>query len=153
MVHVVFDLSSNGECGGTCEEEYVSNVLEATVTTDGSMMVDGTSIAVFRVSSLRAVVHDYPDSLLHGDPRGVVAFGVGRPTVRVLWEFGGGTVTCSARQVVASWGAELKNGLQVARHGSARGSRAGRVVRHHAAGLPVPGEHDVGGRRATAREL
>ena len=41
--------TTNGECGGTCEEEYVSNVLEATVTTDGSMMVDGTSIVVFRV--------------------------------------------------------------------------------------------------------
>ena len=40
---------TNGECGGNCEEEYVSSVYEATVTTDGNMMVDGTSIAVFRV--------------------------------------------------------------------------------------------------------
>ena len=40
--------TTNGECGGTCEEEYVSSVYEATVTTDGSMM-DGTWIDVFRV--------------------------------------------------------------------------------------------------------
>ena len=40
--------SYSDECGGFCEEEYVSSVSEATVTTDGSMMVDGTWIAVYR---------------------------------------------------------------------------------------------------------
>ena len=34
--------TTNGECGGNCEEEYVSSVYEATVTTDGNMMIDGT---------------------------------------------------------------------------------------------------------------
>ena len=41
--------TTTGECGGFCEEEYVSSVFEATVTADGSMMVGGTWRAVFRV--------------------------------------------------------------------------------------------------------
>ena len=43
--------------------------------------------------------------------------------------------------------------LQVACDGAALGGRPGRVVRDHPRGLPVAGEHDVGGRRAPAREL
>ena len=38
--------------------------------------------------------------------------------------------------------------LQVARYGAALGGRARAVVRDHAAGLPVPRQHHVGGRRA-----
>ena len=41
--------ATTGECGGFCEEEYVSSVFEATVTADGSMMVGGTWRAVLRV--------------------------------------------------------------------------------------------------------
>ena len=43
-------------------------------------------------------------------------------------------------------------GSEVPRHSPAFGGRTGRVVRHHPARLPVPGEHHVGGRRAPARE-
>ena len=43
--------------------------------------------------------------------------------------------------------------LQVSCDRTAFRGCAGRVVRHHAAGFPVAGEHHVGGRRAPARQL
>ena len=43
--------------------------------------------------------------------------------------------------------------LQIARDGTVFGSRPGGVVGHHTTGLPVPGEHHIGGRRAPAGQL
>ena len=47
---------------------------------------------------------------------------------------------------------DSQNTLQVTRYSTPLGARPGRVVSDHPAGLPVPGAHHVGGRRAPARQ-
>ena len=60
---------------------------------------------------------------------------------------------CRARVASTSARSPFDLGLQVARNGPTfRGGSRG-VMRHHAARLPVPGQHHVGGRRAPARQF
>ena len=58
------------------------------------------------------------------------------------------------------WGSVIRRALLLVNHdlqilldGPAFGGRAGRVVRDHAGGFPVPGQHDFGGGRAARRQF
>ena len=61
--------------------------------------------------------------------------------------------TIQEERTQAETGSPPARSSEVPRDSAAFSGSPCRVVRHHAAGLPVPGEHHVGGGRSPARQL